>query len=164
MGIFKPTEECLVSSTNSVYISAPLVRLIEKQSYEFDPHELAEEMKSLRAEVDSESEARFKAKREQIMQHAPAELKLAVKAASEKGESSWVTATPSYDHGTVLHKRDFVDACYIRYGWTLLNLPAGQRSACSMRSTASSEACASCSTTKCATQSRSACVRQATQQ
>jgi hypothetical protein len=23
----------------------------------------------------------------------------------------------------VLHKRDFVDACYIRYGWTLLDLP-----------------------------------------
>jgi hypothetical protein len=123
MGIFKPTEECLISSANSIYISAPLVRLIEKQAYEFDPRELAEEMKSLRAEVDSKSDARYRAKREQIMQLAPAELKLAVKAASEKGASSWVTACPSYDHGTVLHKRDFVDACYIRYGWTLLNLP-----------------------------------------
>src|SRR3954469_12795441 len=41
----------------------------------------------------------------------------------EKGASSWVTATPSFDHGTVLHKGEFVDACYIRYGWTLLNLP-----------------------------------------
>src|SRR6185437_2730872 len=33
------------------------------------------------------------------------------------------TASPSYDHGTVLHKRDFVDSCYMRYGWTLLDLP-----------------------------------------
>jgi len=48
---------------------------------------------------------------------------MAVQAASEKGASSWVTASPSFDHGTVLQKRDFVDACYIRYGWALVNLP-----------------------------------------
>ena len=30
---------------------------------------------------------------------------------------------PLFDHGTVLHKRDFVDAVYIRYGWALLDLP-----------------------------------------
>jgi len=41
----------------------------------------------------------------------------------EKGASSWVTATPLYDHGTVLHKGDFVDAIYMRYGWTLPDLP-----------------------------------------
>ena len=69
------------------------------------------------------TEARFKAKREAILEHATPELKQAVIAASEKGASSWVTASPSYDHGTVLHKRDFVDSCYMRYGWTLLDLP-----------------------------------------
>ena len=123
MGIFKPTEECLISSTNSQYISAPLVRLIERQQYDFNPRELAEEMKILRAEVDKESDARYKTKRDQVLQLAPAEFKLAVKAASEKGASSWVTACPSFDHGTVFHKGDFADACYLRYGWTLPNLP-----------------------------------------
>ena len=34
-----------------------------------------------------------------------------------------MTAAPSYDHGTVLHKGDFTDAVCIRYGWTLPNLP-----------------------------------------
>ena len=110
-------------STNSAFVSAPLVRLIQRQEYYFDPRELADEMKSLRAEVDKESEARCKKKRDGIMQHASEGFKLAVKAASEKGASSWVTACPSYEHGTVLHKRDFVDACYIRYGWVLLDLP-----------------------------------------
>ena len=62
--------------------------------------------------IDSESEARFKAKREAILEHATPELKQAVIAASEKGASSWVTASPSYDHGTVLHKRDFVDSLH----------------------------------------------------
>ena len=123
MGIYKPAEECLISNTNSVYISDPLVRLIQRQVFDFDPRELADEMKTLRTDVDKESDDRFKAKLEVVLAHAPSELKVAVSAASEKGASSWVTASPSYDHGTVLHKSDFVDACYIRYGWTLLNLP-----------------------------------------
>jgi hypothetical protein len=123
MGIYKPVEECQISSVNSAYISDPLVRLIQRQAFDFDPRELAGEMKSLRAEVDKESDERFKAKLAMILQHAPPELKLAVRAASEKGASSWVTASPSFDHGTVLHKGEFVDACYIRYGWTLLDLP-----------------------------------------
>jgi hypothetical protein len=123
MGIYKPNEECLISNTNSEYISSPLVRLIKRQVFEFDPRELSDEMKGLRADVDKISDERFKAKLKVILDHAPAELKHAVRAASDKGASSWVTATPSYDHGTVLHKGQFVDACYIRYGWTLLDLP-----------------------------------------
>jgi hypothetical protein len=85
--------------------------------------ELAEETKKLMIDVDRESDVRFKTKRETVLTCAPDELKQAVTAASEKGASSWVTASPSYDHGTVLHKRDFVDACYMRYGWALLDLP-----------------------------------------
>jgi len=123
MGICKPTEECLIAHTNSVYVSAPLVRLIQRQEFEFDPGDLSAEIKKLRADVDVESETRYKAKLELIQQAAPPELKPSLKAALEKGASSWVTAIPSYDHGTVLHKGEFTDACYIRYGWTLLNLP-----------------------------------------
>ena len=108
MGLYKPVEECLISNTNSAYISDPLVRLIQRQVFDFDPRELADEMKALRADVDKESDARFKAKLEVILQHAPADLKLAVRAASEKGASSWVTASPSFDHGTVLHKENLL--------------------------------------------------------
>ena len=91
MGIFKPTDECLISSTNSAFISAPLVRLIIKQEYQLDPRELAEEMKNLRAEIDKQTDARYKTKRDLSIANAPAELKMAVQAASEKGASSWVT-------------------------------------------------------------------------
>ena len=80
------------------------------------PLELAGEMKTLRTHVDAESDSRFKAKLALILEVASIELKQAVKAASEKGASSWVTACPSFDHGTV-HKGEFVDACHIRYGW-----------------------------------------------
>ena len=95
MGISKPTEECLISNTNSAFISAPLVRLIQRQASDFDSRELADEMKILRADVDKESDSRFKAKLAVVLEHAPAELKQAVTAASEKGASSWVTASPS---------------------------------------------------------------------
>ena len=123
LGICKPTEACLIAHTNSVYISSPLVRLIKRQEFDFDPRELSEEVQKLRADVDKEADARFKEKLGMILEAAPPELKKAVEAASEKGASSWVTAMPNYDHGTVLHKGEFVDACYIRYGWTLLDLP-----------------------------------------
>ena len=33
MGIYKPAEECLISNINSEYISAPLVRLIQRQTF-----------------------------------------------------------------------------------------------------------------------------------
>ena len=39
------------------------------------------------------------------MDVADAEFKLAVTEASEKRTSRWVTACPSHEHGTVLHKR-----------------------------------------------------------
>ena len=92
------------------------MRLVQRQELDFDPAELSDEVKKLRFDVDRENETRNKAKLELILENAPSELKLALKAASEKGASSWVTAVPSFDHGTVLHKGEFTDAVYIRYG------------------------------------------------
>ena len=94
----------------------PLVRLVQRQEFEFEPTELSDEVKGLRTDVDSANDERHKEKLEQILMNAPDELKVALQAASEKGASSWVTAHPSYDHGTVLHKGEFTDALYIRYG------------------------------------------------
>ena len=63
-------------------------------------------------------------KKQLIIEKAPDCLRNAVQAASEKGASNWVTTMPTHDHNTILHKQDFVDAVYIRYGWALQNLPA----------------------------------------
>ena len=96
---------------------------MQRQEFEFGPAELSDEVKQLRAVIDKENDSRYKAKLDLILESAPPELKLALKAASQQGASSWVTAVPSYDHGTVLHKGEFTDAIYIRYGWPILNLP-----------------------------------------
>ena len=34
-----------------------------------------------------------------------------------------MTATPNEEHDTILHKKDFVDAIYIRYAWPIPDLP-----------------------------------------
>ena len=142
MGICKPTDECLISHTNSIYVSAPLVRLVERQEFDFEPAELLDQIKRLRGDVDKENETRNKAKLELILEHAPAELKIALKAVMEKGASSWVTAVPSYDHGTILHKGEFtVRSICATGGHRLTCLPHARvvlRSASNMLSTASS--------------------------
>jgi hypothetical protein len=77
-----------------------------------------------RNQIDQETERLQKIKLEQLLEKAPPQLQLAMKTTIEKGASSWVTSTPLHEHGTVLHKGDFVDAVYMRYGWTLADLPA----------------------------------------
>ena len=124
MGITKPTEECMVANANSIYVSRPLVRLVMRQEFELCPQELMDQIKRLRANVDRENERRCDTKLRGIMGSSlvAAGLKLALKACSEKGASSWVTAKPNYEHATVLHKGEFTDAVCIRYGWPLRKL------------------------------------------
>ena len=80
MGITKPTDECLISNTNSVYVSEPLVRLVKRQEFGLDPSELLDRIKILRSEIDKANEARNQSKLNNILDLAPAELKLALKA------------------------------------------------------------------------------------
>jgi hypothetical protein len=125
MGIGKPTDDCKFAYQHSEHVSLPLVRLILKQNPELDPMELADQIKQLRLEVDRHCDKRHQEKLASILSNPnlPRSLADALKCSLEKGASSWVTAAPHYDHGTVLHKGQFVDACCIRYGWTLPDLP-----------------------------------------
>ena len=123
LGIPNPVNATHIAHVNSKFISMPLVKLILKQEFELDPRELSDETKMLRFIVDQKAEEMSKQMLQDVLGKASKVLKLAVQAASEKGASSWVTAVPTYTHETILHKRDFVDAIYIRYGWDLLNIP-----------------------------------------
>jgi len=104
-------------------VSAPLIRRIARQELDFDPKELATQVKHLRAQIDESVDKKQALRLKQLIERADDGMKFALKVSAEKGASSWVTATPLFDHGTVLHKGDFVDAIYMRYGWTLPDLP-----------------------------------------
>ena len=54
MGIINPTELNIIASTNSLFISEPLVRLIERQEFSLDPDALLEQVKVLRNRVAKE--------------------------------------------------------------------------------------------------------------
>ena len=95
----------------------PLVALIMSQSSHFDPKDLREKVKELRKQIDTKADEYHKQRLANLSERAPAPLAAAIKIALEKGASSWVTATPSYEHATILHKGEFVGAIYIRYGW-----------------------------------------------
>ena len=123
LGIPSPCDGAQTSHINSLYISAPIVKLILRQEAELDARALLDEIKTLRYIVDKQAEESSKLKLHEVLGHASPALKSAVQAASQKGASSWVTAVPTYANETILHKNDFVDAIYIRYGWTLLNTP-----------------------------------------
>ena len=123
LGIGNPVDLCKISHANSLFVSAPLVRLVARQEAEFGPRELQAEVIKLRAEIDKRNETTSKAKLQDVLGSASPVLKKAVQAASEKGASSWLTAVPTYDHGTILHKGDFVDSLCIRYGWAIQGLP-----------------------------------------
>src|SRR6185437_2821251 len=123
LGITKPNVDCVNSHENSVKLSTPLIRLILRQEKYLDPEDIRMDVFHGRNEIDQETEKLQKLKLEQLLEIAPDSLKAAMKTTVEKGASSWVTTTPLHEHGTVLHKGDFVDAVYMRYGWALPELP-----------------------------------------
>jgi hypothetical protein len=123
LGIFNP---CILSEnafTSSEGLSAPLTALVLAQERLFDPAEMRDEQKKIQTMQKAAANKRYTVTLAEIEAEAPAPLKLAIKLAREKGASSWVTARPLLDHSTVLHKGDFRDAIYLRYGWTPPKLP-----------------------------------------
>ena len=108
-----------ISHDNSALVSLPLVRLIMRQEAKLDPLSLQEEVKEIRKQIDDMAEKRHKERYESLYAIAPPEMQRHLQVASAKGASNWVTAMPSFDHETVLHKGEFSDAIYMRYGWEI---------------------------------------------
>ena len=95
LGITSPVISTPLSHTNSIAISAPLVKLIKDQETTLDPSTLLDKVRLLRLDVDIKNDERSAAKKERILSAATPALRAAVQAASEKGASSWITALPS---------------------------------------------------------------------
>ena len=123
LGIPNPTELCSKQVENSEGLTAPLLKFILDQKIDFDPNEMAILQKGIRQEQQKQAEIEYETKLKSIEESAPYNIKFAIKLAREKGASSWVTARPLHQHSTVLHKGDFRDAIYLRYGWEPPKLP-----------------------------------------
>ena len=135
MGILNPVAEAVTAHSNSIRMCDPLIRLILRQETDFDPFEIESTVKSLRKQIEKQSDEIHMLRLKEILVHASEETKQCVKLFSEKGASSWLTCIPSYETGTILHKGDFVDSVHLRYGWQLKDLPSTCACGVYMRST-----------------------------
>ena len=124
LGITDPTANCKSDFSSSLALSGPLIDLIRGQENAFDPSSLKKSQQSIRKELKAKSNILDQTRLEEVLSGASDKLKLAIKCATEKGASSWVTARPLEDHQTVLHKGDFRDAIFLRYLWTPNGLPS----------------------------------------
>ena len=61
--------------------------------------------------------------RDGLLQSLPAETSRMLRIAGEKGVSSWLTCLPIQEFGYCLHKRAFLDALCLRYGWLPRDVP-----------------------------------------
>lgn len=119
--IFNPAAAASFSYSQALCL--PLVSLVLKQAEFFDPSELRADQNNVRALQDLDMDYNYELRVKQLIPKLSPEMQKGVELARQKGASSWVTAMPSEEHGSVLHKGDFVDAIYMRYGWPILSLP-----------------------------------------
>ena len=123
LGIANACTQCEKQFKGSEELTAPLLALILAQAQKMNAKKMHEVQDSIRESQKNQAEAAF-AQLRNIRDRAPRELKIAIDQTCEKGASSWVTARPRYSHPwTVLHKGEFRDAIYLRYGWEPPNLP-----------------------------------------
>ena len=117
LGMRNPVEECEKAYERSKALTKPLTKVIVQQDEEFDPSSMKKIQASILKRQYRASDQLFKETLGILIEKATSSLKTAISLATEKGASSWVMARPLHEFGTVLHKRDFRDAIFLRYGW-----------------------------------------------
>lgn len=123
LGIHNPTKRCSRQFQNSVEITKPLLDKILNQEIKLDAVKLRDEQQGIRLVQKLIAEKENKTEQQRLKEIAPAALLAGIKASSEPGASSWLTAIPSHDHQTILAKGDFRDAMCLRTGREPKGLP-----------------------------------------
>ena len=82
-------------------------------------------MRQRKVKVDIVKERRMREEEllKEVMGTLNPEEQRKLKLAGERGASSWVTVYPILEFGFALHKRHFIDAVCLRYGWELKDVP-----------------------------------------
>ena len=73
--------------------------------------------------IKCERRDRESSKLSDLMDLIGKEDQLRLRLAGEKGASSWLSVLPIKEFGFMLHKRNFVDAIHLRYGWLPRDMP-----------------------------------------
>jgi len=109
--------------SNSVKVTTPLVSVLTHKS-SVPILEVHDEVFSLKRDIHCSNRKVVSDTFDDIYKKLASSLRKCVEIAREKGASSWLSALPVRKHGYALHKREFIDAICLRYGWRPANLPA----------------------------------------
>ena len=123
MGGFGFTDPVVTSSSEyeaSIKVTNPLVRRIVDQEHQpLDASEILTLQLSTRKQKDDCLSERL----EQVKNSLPTKAKWAVKLATEKGSSNWLTVIPLKKLDYNLNKKEFRDAINSRYDWEITDTP-----------------------------------------
>ena len=122
LGIRDPTKQAEVEFSASVQICSPMVKNMLSGLFDND-YDCVSDQLLARSDVRKEKLAREKSRLEVLMSSLLPTKQRILKLAGEKGASIWLSSLPLYEYGFSLHKRAFIDALALRYGWSPLNTP-----------------------------------------
>ena len=122
MGIPLPHQLSTQQRCLSQDICAPIVKAVLQQQDELDPDLLSEFAKT-KSDAVHTLHCKKKSFIESTTSSLPPKLQRQVKIASCDGASSWLSCIPLKVYYFSLHKRAFVDAVSLRYGWYPKDLP-----------------------------------------
>ena len=106
----------------SLRICSTVVEQIVSKSFKYD-YECEYKQVIEKSAMSRERSKREKSKFSELMLSISQEDRLKLCLASEKGASSWLTVLPIREFGFALHRRNFIDALHLRYGWLPKDLP-----------------------------------------
>lgn len=122
LGIQNPTETASREYLSSRKITAGLTNLICDQDMDIKKLD-TDAIKKTKAELKQEKDAVLKQEVDELLMQLDENKRRSLKAAQEKGASSWLAALPIKRLGYVLNKQEFRDGICLRYGWQVKNTP-----------------------------------------
>ena len=90
------------SFSYSEALCLPLISLVLKQADSLDFSELREDQNNIRGLQDLDIDYNYDQRLKALVPNLPPETQKGVELAQQKGASSWVTAMPNEEHGTIL--------------------------------------------------------------
>ena len=123
LGLHIPSRNAAHEYHASPQVTFPLCDHIISQDPDYSYEVLAKQLE-IKAQISREGRERSSSDFNDIYNKLPIPLQRAVKLATEKGASTWLTVLPLMEYGFTLHKGAFHDALALRYGWTPSEMPS----------------------------------------
>ena len=122
LGILDPSVTADIAYSASKRITAQVTDLIYNQNYDVSKIDTLT-MNRIKKQIKTETDAKLQGDIQYILDNIDEKSRRLLKAAAEKGASSWLSVPPLKQYGYALNKQEFRDGICLRYGWKIVNIP-----------------------------------------